>query len=340
MRSMKCAYSTGEKHVHVPEEIAKAIEGLDITPSSRRKAQTDIVSYVDWVQSEKGDFPIVNTPDEHARLVDGYMAHLKAEGYARKTVEGRWTWVSRLYKELSMTLLNEYAFLEENPIEFLKEQTGRQKKYYLPDESEESQKKKQYYVDKETLELMCENATSPAFRNETLLRLMWTTGLRCSEVCELKLENINLDENLLEGFWVPKNTQSRTLWIPEKTVWLLDQYINGGYRDAFSYAEDSEYLFLTNKVPKMHRQTPNKVVKRTAKNAGIQEVIGKTQDGGDKYKVTAHALRRGHGMHLWKQGKDITLIRQRLGHHSVIQTEEYLPISIEESKEELVDVTF
>ncbi|MCQ4331946.1 site-specific integrase [Natronomonas sp. F2-12] len=332
----------GSEEIEVPDEIAHVLHDLEtkLEYNSYRKTKTGILHYLKFCQEKQGTFPTDGNSEMHARMVNSYFEAIRNEGYARETISGRWTWVSRLYQQLSSGLLNGYAFLEEDPFELLEERENKTKQNYLPKESRESKDKRQYYVSKDDLETLCDNITSPAFRNETLLRLMWTTGLRCSEIVHLKVDEINLEENRLEKIYVSKTDEKVSLWIPETTAWYLDQYINGGYRDAFSYAEESDYLFLTNRAEKMHRQTPNKVIKRTAEKAGMQEVIGQTQDEGNRYKITAHAFRRGHGMHLWKDGQTITTISDRLNHSSAKQTREYLPISVEDSQEKLESVSF
>lgn len=324
----------------VPQEIQSVIENLDMKESSKQKARTDIMDYVEWVIDRQGSFPTENEPVQHVRFIDSYLQSQKNEGYARETIAGRWTWITRLYEELSMTILNEYAFFDENPIELLENRTGKTRSDYLPNESEESQKKKRYYIDKDDLDLLCDNVPSPAFRNETMLRLAWTTGLRRSEIANLKLEDVNIEENLLEEFWVPKAAKPRSLWIPDKTVWFLDQYINAGYRDAFGYSEGSDYLFVTNSGPEMNPNLVNKIVNQSAEEAGIQEVINTDKSGHERRKVTAHSLRRGHGMHLWQAGKQLPEIQHRLGHSSPEQTNDYLPITVEESKAKIEDITF
>jgi|GEM_PF-5404292 len=341
---MSITYTTGPRGtetVEVPEEISEALEDIKpkVEEKTYKKAKTGMIDYLIWCRTQ-GGFPVDGNALNHARLVDQYFEYLRNEGYARETVSGRWTWILRLYENLSSGFLKEYAFLDENPIQLLKDRENKTKRDYLPKESQEAKAKRQYYVSKEDLKQLCDNITSPAFRNETLLRLLWTTGLRSSEVVSLKLENINLEDNLIEDLYISKTNETVSMWFPEKTAWYLDQYINGGYRDALSYSEESEYLFLTNRAPQMNRQTPTKVIRRTAESAGMQEVIGQTQNGGDRYKITAHAFRRGHGMHLWKEGQTITTISDRLNHSSTRQTREYLPISVEESQEKLESVSF
>jgi integrase len=326
----------------LPNQIHSMIDELDVKDSSRQCARNDIVDYAEWVveQNENGEFPTGDEPEKHVKFVNSYLKAQKKQGYARQTIASRWTWITRFYKEISMNLLNDYAFLSENPIEILEDKTGKTRQDYLPEQSEKSQRKQNYYVDKDDLELLCDNVPSPAFRNETLLRLAWTTGLRSSEIVNLKVENVNVDQNLLEEFWVPKTAESRSLWIPDTTAWFLEQYFDAGYRKSFSYAGESEHLFLTNAGPKMSDNFPTKIVNEAAANAGIQEVLGTDKSGHERTKVTMHALRRGHGMHLWKEGESLSTIQKRLGHSRPSQTDDYLPIDVEESKEKLSDVTF
>jgi integrase/recombinase XerD len=335
-------YTYNRKEIDVPQEVKGVLQDLetDLGDSSYKNSRKNILGYIKYINDSNGQFPTEDNPEQHVRLLDSFLNHRKKEGYARETISGHWTWLSRLYQELSMDLLNEYAFLSTNPIELLEERTGKTRKDYLPDERQSSKQKRQYYIDKDTLESMCESVVSPSFRNEVLLRLAWTTGLRGSEIVNLKEDNVNLEEGILENVEIPKTNDRTDMWIPEKTVWFLDQYLNAGYRDSFGYAQDSEYLFPTNRQEHMHSQAPNRIVKEIAEKIGIQEVLGTDKSGSEICKVTMHAMRRGHGMYLWKQGQTLKTISHRLNHSSTEQTEEYLPISVEESKQQLQDVSF
>jgi integrase/recombinase XerD len=336
------AYKYNSQEVDLPEEVSKVLRDLEnkLVDSSFQSTRKSILAYVQYINNIEGQFPTKDNPKEHVRLIDSFFQEQNNQGYARETLSSRWTWISRLYQELSMNILNEYAFLSKNPIELLKDRTGKTRKDYLPNEKQSSKEKRQYYVDKEALEKMCESNVSPSFRNEVLLRLAWTTGLRGSEIVRLKLDNVNIKENVLENVEIPKTNDRTNLWLPEQTAWFLDQYINRGYRDSFSYAEESEHLFPTNRQVHMHDQAPNRIVKKIAEDIGIQEVLGTNKSGSEVCKITMHAMRRGHGMYLWKNGKTLKTISHRLNHSDTRQTEEYLPISVEESKQQLQDVSF
>jgi len=336
------AYKYNHKKVDLPQEVVGVLQDLehDLVDSSFSNTRKAILAYVQYANEHKGGFPTEDNPEAHARLLDSFLNSQKNQGYSRETLSSRWTWLSRLYQELSMGLLNEYAFLSENPIELLNDSTGKSRKDYLPKERQSSKEKRQYYIDKDTLEKMCESSVSPSFRNEVLLRLAWTTGLRGSEIVNLKCDSVNLKENLLENVEIPKTNDRVDMWIPETTVWFLDQFMYGGYRDSFGYSEESDYLFPSNRQERLHTQTPNKIVRKIAEDIGIQEVLGETKNGSNIYKVTMHAMRRGHGMYLWKQGQTLKTISHRLNHSSTEQTEDYLPISVEESKQQLQDLSF
>jgi len=300
-------YKYNRKVVDVPEEVKGVLQDLEteLGDSSYRNSRKNILGYVKYVNDSKGQFPTEDNAEAHVKLLNNYLRYRKKEGYARETISSHWTWLSRLYKELSMGLLHDYAFLSQNPIELLEEETGKTRKDYLPEERDSSIQKRQYYIDKDTLESMCESDVSPSFRNEVLLRLAWTTGLRGSEIVNLRLDNLNLQEGLLQNVEIPKTNDRTDMWLPDTTVWFLDQYINAGYRDSFSYAEESEYLFVTNFQEQMHPQRPNRIVKKIAEDIGIQEVLGTDKGGSEICKVTMHAMRRGHGMYLWKQGQTL-----------------------------------
>lgn len=290
----------------------------------------DIRHFVRWLNDAGESFEPVER-DRHKTLLHQYFLSINEEGYARNTISNRWNTLNAFYDDLA----GFYGEFEESPFEDLYERRN-----YLPKKTREETKREKPYVTREQKELLCENVRSPAFRNECMLRLMWQTGLREGEVAELRLEDVNLQENKLDEFWSPKISTERTVTFKESLNWWLDEWINGGYRNSYPTASRSDHLFVTNRSTRFDRNRPNEVIKSAAEDAGIQEVLYVDKAGKDRHKITSHAVRRGHAMHLLKNGKNLRTIQKRLSHAKIETTVEYLPLSPEDVGEQIEDISF
>jgi integrase/recombinase XerD len=84
----------------------------------------------------------------------------------------------------------------------------------------------------------------------------------------------------------------------------------------------------------MAPQTVNyKIVRPAAEEAGIQEVVYTDKNGGQRYRITAHALRHGHGVHALKSGIDVRTVQKHLDHAKLEMTMRYLQLIDSDVKE-------
>ncbi|MFD1598332.1 tyrosine-type recombinase/integrase [Halobellus rarus] len=297
---------------------------------SYKKRESDVRQFVGWLQDNDKSFDPIDR-ERHKQLLHRYFLSLKSDGYARNTILGRWDTLRMLYDDLA----GFQDEIEETPFEELYKKSN-----YLPDKTRDETKSEKPYVTLEDKNLLCENVTPPAFRNELMIRLMWQTGLREGEVANLRVEDVNLEENKLDKFWSPKIQTERTVTFKESLNWWLSEWLQGGYRDSYPTAKESEYLFLTNRSEKMPDDRPNKIIKKAADNAGIQGVLKIDKAGKTRHKITSHAIRRGHAMHLLKNDVDLRTIQKRLGHAKLETTMEYLPISPEDTSDKIEGIQF
>lgn len=123
------------------------------------------------------------------------------------------------------------------------------------------------------------------------------------------------------------------MYYHESLNFLLDEWLDGGYRRALPYAKDSEYLFVTRRDGKMLDQQVNKVVHKAAENACIQEVVFTDKKGHDWHRVTAHTLRHGHAVYSLKCGIDVRVLQKNLGHESLDMTMQYLQLIDEDVRD-------
>jgi integrase/recombinase XerD len=161
--------------------------------------------------------------------------------------------------------------------------------------------------------LMAPDCTQPiGMRDRAMIELMYSSGLRVSEMVELKLGQLNIADGTVQPFG--KGRKERIVPVGPKARRLLTDYINN-YRPSFlSKRKSSPYLFLSTNGEPLSRQDFWLSVKRYAKEAGISE------------SITPHTLRHSFATHLLAGGADIRVIQEMLGHVSVTTTQRYTKV--------------
>ena len=157
-----------------------------------------------------------------------------------------------------------------------------------------------------------------SYRNKAMLELLYATGLRVSELVNLKLQNIDLNDNIVRTFG--KGSKERVIPLGEYASEYLYKYISE-YRGSLIKQYNNEYLFLNNHGNKMTRQGFFKIIKTIAKNKGIDKTL------------SPHTLRHSFASHMLKYGADLRTIQELLGHSDISTTQIYTHITNEELKE-------
>lgn len=157
-----------------------------------------------------------------------------------------------------------------------------------------------------------------SYRNKAMIELMYATGLRVSELINLKIYDIDLNECIVRT--MGKGSKERIIPLGNYAVNALEIYINE-YRYSFIKKETNDYLFLNNHGKKMTRQGFFKIIKSLAKEKGI------------KTDFSPHTLRHSFASHLLKYGADLRTIQELLGHSDISTTQIYTHISNEKLKD-------
>ena len=161
-----------------------------------------------------------------------------------------------------------------------------------------------------------------SFRNKAMLELMYSTGIRVSELINLKLSDIDFTNDIVRTFG--KGSKERIVPIGEYASESLKIYINN-YRNNMLKKYNNEYLFLNNHGNQMTRQGCFKIIKNIAKEKGINK------------DLSPHTLRHSFASHLLKYGADLRTIQELLGHSDISTTQIYTHISNEKLKENYKD---
>lgn len=145
-------------------------------------------------------------------------------------------------------------------------------------------------------------------RDSAILEVMYSAGLRASELCDLKIEDVNLDAGFLRVFG--KGKKERLVPIGQKAVAKLKKYVEEA-RGLFIKKGQTDYLFLNKSGKRLSRIGLWKILKHYATLAGI------------KKDIYPHILRHSFASHLIQNGADLRAVQEMLGHSDISTTQIY-----------------
>jgi len=155
-------------------------------------------------------------------------------------------------------------------------------------------------------------------RDRAMLELLYATGLRVSELINLKQSQVNFNQGVLRI--VGKGDSERLIPLGEEAQRWLRDFIDGP-RMEILLERQTEYLFPTRRGGRMTRQAFWHIIKRYAKKAGI----GK--------QLSPHSLRHAFATHLLNRGADLRVVQLLLGHSDLSTTQIYTHVARERLKE-------
>lgn len=166
------------------------------------------------------------------------------------------------------------------------------------------------YLSYEEIDLLLDIPLKNAYdyRNKAALELMYSSGLRISELLSLKVKNIDFEGCLVKV--LGKGNKERLVPINEVALKYLRIYISD-YRDKLLKKEKCEFVFINNLGKGMSRVGFFKIIKQRALEIGI------------KKEVSPHILRHSFATHLVNNGADIRIVQELLGHKNLVTTEIY-----------------
>jgi integrase/recombinase XerD len=156
------------------------------------------------------------------------------------------------------------------------------------------------------------------YRDKAILELLYSSGLRISELINLKLENINLNENLVRV--MGKGKKERIVPIGDYATYYLDLYIKE-YRKLFLKGKISDYVFINASGNKLSRQSVFKMLQKRKEEKQI------------KTKFSPHTLRHSFASHMLENGADLRSIQELLGHSDISTTQIYTHIGDKKIRE-------
>lgn len=148
-------------------------------------------------------------------------------------------------------------------------------------------------------------------RDRALLEVMYSSGLRVSELLGLKIKQINFQFGMLKI--IGKGNKQRSVPIGEYALDFLTKYIEGPRKR--NPGRNSEFVFLNRYGKPLSRQYFFLQVKRYAEEVGIKE------------EISPHTLRHCFATHMLENGAELRAVQEMLGHSNIATTQIYTNIS-------------
>ena len=148
-------------------------------------------------------------------------------------------------------------------------------------------------------------------RDRTIIEILYSCGLRVSEICNLKIANLFLDDGLVRV--MGKGSKERLIPIGGKASQDLNQYLKYT-RPMLSRKTGSSVVFLSQNGRPLTRAMINNILKKWKNAAGIEK------------HVSPHTLRHSFATHLLEGGADLRFVQAMLGHTDISTTQIYTHI--------------
>ncbi len=146
-------------------------------------------------------------------------------------------------------------------------------------------------------------------RDKAMLEVMYSCGLRVSELIELKLSNVYADQGFIRV--VGKGSKERLIPIGRKAIKEIEMYYPDRNSLPVIQKNSEDVLFLNRRGKKLTRVMVFTLVKQCAQSAGI------------KRNISPHTFRHSFATHLIDGGADLRAVQEMLGHESILTTEIY-----------------
>ena len=262
----------------VPSEFGRQLRLLNLSKNTIIQYESLLNFFLHFLQSSGHDF---NSDEIPLELIKTYLHNkVEKEGFSNS-----------YHRQIITSLRQYYLFIHRIELD----------KFDLPQPRKEKNLPK--VISKEAVARMFKQIHN--LKHQIIIGLLYGCGLRCNELIELEVNNIDFDRRMvrIKG----KGKKIRVVPIPIKLIPLLHAYLK-------SYLP-KKYLLSGQNSEKYSAKSVQEVIKKAAKAAKIKQT------------VTPHVMRHCFATHLLEDGVDLRVIQELLGHSSSKTTEIYTFVS-------------
>jgi integrase/recombinase XerD len=161
-------------------------------------------------------------------------------------------------------------------------------------------------------------ATSIGLRDKAMIELLYSTGLRVSELCAVRVEDLQTEIGFLRC--IGKGNKERLVPVGTKAVAIIDEYMRRA-RPEFLGDRFSPYLFINRRARPIDRVLFWRTLQMYGRKAGL------------RHSLTPHMLRHSFATHLLDRGADLRAVQMMLGHSDISTTQIYTHVVEERLKQ-------
>ncbi len=257
-----------------------------------RAYQEDLAQFGEYLKAQR--IPLEQLEYHDLRY---YMASLQQKQQLKKTTLSRKTSTLKSFCKF----LHREGILEHNPADLLSTPKKEKRLPTVINEVDMTAFLDDFLAGEEPLQL----------RNKAIFELLYSSGLRVSELVQLDVENVQKQKGMLRI--LGKGSKERIVPVGEQAQFAIAYYLEHGR--PLLVKEEMQALFL------------NRQGKRLT-TRGVEYILEQyVKQGALKYKVTPHAFRHSFATHLLDNGADLRVIQELLGHESLSTTQIYTEVS-------------
>ncbi len=264
--------------------LSKVKKASDNTIASYMR---DIRQYADWLKAEQN----VEVIDAQQLNISQYFSHLSEIGKSTTTISRSLASLKNFYSYLVSS-----GFVEASPVRDIKVSRGEKK---LP----------QILSGREIELLLSQPACVDAkgFRDKAMLEVMYATGIRVTELIDLDIDDVNLEQGIIK---CTQSKKSRSIPLYPAALKALSVYVKD-IRNAMLSDPNEPALFVNISGVRMSRQGFWKILKHYQAAAHIEK------------EITPHTLRHSFAVHLLENGADLGSVQELMGHSDISSTQLY-----------------
>ncbi|HKK63407.1 MAG TPA: site-specific tyrosine recombinase/integron integrase, partial [Bacteroidales bacterium] len=156
-------------------------------------------------------------------------------------------------------------------------------------------------------------------RNRTMLEVLYSCGLRVSELIQLKISDLYLDEGFIRV--IGKGDKERLVPVGKTAIAEIDRYMPDRNSMLNIDKGSQDILFLNRRGKPLTRVMIYTIIRKLSEKAGI------------KKKISPHTFRHSFATHMVNGGADLRAVQEMLGHESIVTTEIYTHLDRDYLKE-------
>jgi len=280
--------------MRIVEFIEYLSEEKKASDNTKEAYKRDIDAFVTFLATRG----IFNAEEAGSADVAAYMMELKDAGKSKATTNRKLSSIRTYYR-----FLMKKGIVQSNPTEDIK--------------SPKIERKALEYLTIEEVEKLLEapDSSIKGLRDRAMLEVLYATGIRVSEIIELKMKDINLRM----GFITCNGDHGRARIVPMGVMArkAMDEYMLHSRKALLKDKEDGpdSMVFVNYMGEPFSRQGFWKVLKQYGRMVDLEE------------KITPHILRTSFAVHMVQNGADLKSLQELMGHEDIMATQIYLSVT-------------